>query len=118
MLSTPSFFDVSDFTFKAIFSADKPVWSALHNLKPFMKTFTYPDYSTIFPKNGEPLPKTIVLHNNEIYNGDEVDIEFGDAPKGQLLVVKKWPDPGGCFSHYGRLCFHGPANFHWQRRPY
>ncbi len=88
MLSTPSFFDLSDFSFSEIFTPDEPVWSALHNLKPFLKTFTYPDYSTFFPKNGEPLTKTVVLHSSEIINADEFDIEFGDAPKGQLRVTK------------------------------
>ncbi len=88
MLSSASFFDLDDFTFAAIFSADKPVWSGLHNLKSYLNNFTYPDYSDIFPKNGEPLTRTVVIHNNTTYTGDEVDIVFGDAPKGQLLVTK------------------------------
>jgi NDP-sugar pyrophosphorylase family protein len=89
MLSHTSFFNLQDFTFAAIFAADEPVWSALHNLKPFLQKFTYPDYSAIFPKNGEPLPKTIVIHDNTTYTGDEVDIIFGDAPKGGLIVTKE-----------------------------
>ena len=86
MLSPSSFFNLQDFRFATIFTDDQPVWSALHNLKAFLNKFTYPNYSEIFPKNGEPFAKTIVLHAGKTYKSDEVNIVFGDAPKGELTV--------------------------------
>ncbi len=88
MLSSSSFFDLQDFSFAEIFSEGEPVWSGLHNLKTFLNKFTYPDYSAFFSKNGEPLTRTVVIHDNNIYIGDEVDIIFGDAPKGELIVTR------------------------------
>ena len=88
MLSTSSFFDLDNFSFAEIFSTEKPVWSALHNLKSFLAAFPYPDYTAIFPKNGEPLTKTVVIHGDTTYLSDEVAIVFGDAPKGGLRVTK------------------------------
>lgn len=88
MLSPASFFNLQDFSFSEIFTDGKPVWSALHNLKTFLNNFNYPDYSAIFPKNGEPLSKTIVIHESQIYQSNEVDIVFGDAPKGGVIVTK------------------------------
>ncbi len=95
MLSSTCFFDLHDFSFAEIFTPDEPVWSALHNLKPYLSAFSYPNYSKIFPRNGEPLAKTIVLHGDATYLADEVDIVFGDAPKGELMVSKAGkPLPG------------------------
>ncbi len=107
MLSTPSFFNLKDFSFAEVFTDHEPVWSALHNLKSFLNDFTYPDYSNIFSKNGEPLTKTVVIHNETIYTGDEVDIVFGDAPKGQLLVTRNGQPLAGASVLMGGSVFMG-----------
>jgi NDP-sugar pyrophosphorylase family protein len=88
MLTCASFFDLSDCSFAALFQDSPYVWQGLGRLKAFMDEAGYPDFSHIFPKNGEPLAHTIVLHQTEVYTGDEVDIVFGDAPKGLLRVSK------------------------------
>ncbi len=89
MLTCASFFDLSDSSFAELFMETAYVWQGLSRLQPYMNDLSYPDFGKIFPKNGEPLPKTIVLHQADVYNGDEVDIEFGDAPKGLLKVSKE-----------------------------
>jgi NDP-sugar pyrophosphorylase family protein len=57
-------------------------------LKSYLNDFNYPDYLQLFPKNGEPLPHTVVIHDETTYTGAEVDIVFGDAPKGGLVVKR------------------------------
>lgn len=89
MLTCASFFDLSRFAFADLFMQTKYAWEALSRLKAYMQQATYPDYSTFLPKNGEPLTRTIVLHKNEVFSGDEVEIDFGDAPKGLLKVSKE-----------------------------
>jgi acetyltransferase-like isoleucine patch superfamily enzyme len=88
MLTCTSFFDLSEFSFAKLFMGTEYVWQGLSHLKSFMNEASYPDFNKIFPKNGEPLPKTIVLYEADVYSGDEVDIAFGDAPKGLLKVCK------------------------------
>ncbi len=89
MLTCASFFDLSDFASAELFMNTEYVWQGLNRLKAYMNEASYPDFSKIFPKNGEPLAHTIVLHESDVYNGDEVDIDFGDAPKGLLRVSKE-----------------------------
>lgn len=89
MLTCASFFDLSDFASAELFMNTEYVWQGLNRLKAYMKEASYPDFSKIFPKNGEPLRHTIVLHESDVYIGDEVDIDFGDAPKGLLRVSKE-----------------------------
>lgn len=88
MLTCSSFFDLSDSSFADLFTNTDHVWQGLSRLKSYMDGATYPDFSKIFPKNGEPLTKTIVFHQADVYSGDQVDIEFGDATKGMLTVSK------------------------------
>ena len=86
MLTPASFFDLSSFSHAALFSGHDHVWDGLKGLKAYMAAYHYADLSGFLPKNGEPLKETIVLHDNGFLTGDQVDIEFGDAPKGKLLV--------------------------------
>ncbi|MDA3785801.1 MAG: hypothetical protein PF568_02730 [Deltaproteobacteria bacterium] len=88
MLTSASFFDLSDPTFADLFMHTEHVWDGLKHLKSYLIAASYPDFSHIFPKNGEPLAKTLVLHKADAYSGDEVDILFGDAPKGLLKVSR------------------------------
>lgn len=89
MLTCASFFDISDTSFAELFMNTDHAWQGLSRLKSYMNKASYPDFSKIFQKNGEPFTKTIVLHEADVYSGDEVDIEFGDAPKGLLKVSKE-----------------------------
>lgn len=88
MLTYSSFFDLTDFTFADLFTETEFVWDALHGLKSFMNKEKYQGFGDLLPSNGEPLRTTIVLWENQALAGDEVEIEFGDAPKGKLLVTK------------------------------
>lgn len=89
MLTCASFLDLSDCSFADLFMNTDHVWQGLNRLKSYMDGVSYPDYSKIFPKNGEPLTRTIVLHEADVFNGDEVEIDFGDAPKGLLKVTRE-----------------------------
>ncbi len=89
MLTPSSFFDLEDFSHRELFANATFVWDALKELKHYLAHQNYPDLSTFMPKNGEPLAHTVVLHDTTVLSGDDCDIEFGDAPKGKLIVRRQ-----------------------------
>ncbi|MEN8141724.1 MAG: hypothetical protein ABFR97_10945 [Thermodesulfobacteriota bacterium] len=90
MLSPASFFNLEEFNHRELFHAGPKVWDALKGLKSYMANYSYPDLSKVLPKNGEPLTRTIVIYGREILTADEeLEIVFGDAPKGELLVRRQ-----------------------------
>ncbi len=92
MLSTQSFFDLSDFPHAALFHAEKPVWDALNMLKSYMDEHHYPDLHSEFCSNGEPLPHSLIIHQGKIFSSDGHIIEHGDTTKGMLKVRIKDSD--------------------------
>ncbi len=88
MLTTKSFFDLSDFPHAALFNNDKPVWEALNNLKSYMDTHTYPDIQSDLIQDGIPLPDSAILHQGKIFSTSECTIEYGDTTKGKLKITK------------------------------
>ncbi len=89
MLSTKSFFDLSDFPHQSLFDADKPVWEALNNLKSYMDSHSYPEPDRKLIPNATPLTRTIVYHGNSFIPASDCLIEFGDTTKGKLRVVRE-----------------------------
>ncbi len=89
MLTTRSFFDLSDFSHSALFDAEKPVWEALNTLKIYMDEHHYPDLHSELCTDGEPLPHSLIIHQGEIFSSDGHIIEHGDATKGLLKVHRK-----------------------------
>jgi len=85
MLTTASFFDLADFTHRALF-ADGPAWGALHGLKTYMDTQVYPDFQTRIPLD-QPLPETLVVVGDEILPAKGLTLKIGDATKGKIAVL-------------------------------
>ena len=88
MLTVEHFFDLSDFSFADLFSADDYVWTALSNLKGYMDNHTYPLLDRALLPDGKPLPETVVLHDGRFLASDNLEIEYGDATKGKLAVAR------------------------------
>ncbi len=89
MLTTKSFFDLSDFQHSSLFIEDSPVWEALNTLKPFMDAHDYPSIQSDLIQEGVPLRSSVVLHNNHFFSASECIIEFGDTTKGKLTISKE-----------------------------
>ncbi|MBI4793313.1 MAG: hypothetical protein HY789_11465 [Deltaproteobacteria bacterium] len=88
MLKADTFFDLSPFSHREIFSAAEYVWDGLKMLKSYMAQYRYhavPDCA----KKSELLHATLVFHDNVFLDARELTIEYGDATKGRLLVYRK-----------------------------
>lgn len=85
MLTTETFFDLSLFEHKQLFTSAIYPWDGLKNLKSYMDTQSYPDLPDS-AKKSEPFLHTLVFHNNNFFSAADLTIEFGDATKGKLKV--------------------------------
>lgn len=88
MLTPSSFFDLSSFDHKALFTDTTFVWEGLQRLKEYMDNQKYPLPAFSLPAN-EPFTKTIVLYDNNVLSAEGLTIDFGDATKGKLKVFKE-----------------------------
>jgi len=86
MLNPHSFFDLSDFSHSSLFLETEYVWTALTTLKGYMDIFVYPQLKSPLLTEGEPLAKTVILHEGQILSATGLDIAYGDATKEQLRV--------------------------------
>lgn len=89
MLTTQSFFDLSNFPHPSLFDAEKPVWEALNNLKSYMDGHNYPSFDSAMLQDGVPLLHSLIIHQGEIFSSDNYTIEYGDTTKGKLKVIQK-----------------------------
>jgi len=88
MLTTKSFFELSDFPYAALFNADKPVWEALNDLKTYMDSFDYQTIKSDLIQDGVPLLQSVILHRGTIFSTDGYSIKYGDTTKEKLKVTK------------------------------
>jgi len=88
MLTTKSFFDLSDFPHASLFNDSKPVWEALNTLKTYMDSHDYPDFKSDLIQDGVPLPQSVILHRGQVFSTSGYTIEYGDTTKGKLTVKK------------------------------
>ncbi|HIQ37703.1 MAG TPA: hypothetical protein EYH36_06885 [Desulfocapsa sulfexigens] len=88
MLTTKSFFDLSDFPHASLFNDNKPVWEALNTLKTYMNTHDYPNFNSDLIRDGAPLPQSVILHRGQVFSTSGYTIEYGDTTKGKLIVKK------------------------------
>jgi bifunctional N-acetylglucosamine-1-phosphate-uridyltransferase/glucosamine-1-phosphate-acetyltransferase GlmU-like protein len=86
MLTTASFFDLSDFSHRALFGPG-PVWETLKGLKAYMDAHPYPAFGAGLPLD-QPLPETLVLVDGVIIPAKGLTIHHGDAIKGKLIVTR------------------------------
>ncbi|MFZ5775738.1 MAG: hypothetical protein ACOY3Z_09675 [Thermodesulfobacteriota bacterium] len=85
-LTNSAFFDTSRFAHPDLFEADAYPWQALVRLKEYLAAFPYPEVA--WPRQAAPLAATLILHQNELFDAESCEIDFGDATKGKLLVRK------------------------------
>ncbi len=88
MLEATSLFDLQDFDHAELFRSGEYVWSALSYLKEYMDNHTYSDLPRELITDGKPLTDTIVFHDGKWLSGTELSIEYGDATKGKLKVLR------------------------------
>ncbi len=88
MLTTNSFFDLTQFPHPSLFDKDKPVWEALNRLKSYMDTHNYPDFDSEQVQDAVPLPHTVIIYQGQIFSSSEYTVEYGDTTKGKLKVTK------------------------------
>ena len=86
MLSPHSFFDLSEFSHGPLFLEKEYVWTALTRLKEYMNSYVYPQLTSSLLPEGEPLTRTVVLHEEEILSATGLQIIYGDTTKQQLRV--------------------------------
>lgn len=85
MLAPSDFFDLKDNPFAGMFANVEYVWEGLRNISSFIQDFIKPNISSII-QNGPVLDRTVVLHEDRIYNSG-FRIESQAAAKGELTVV-------------------------------
>ncbi len=88
MLTTESFFDLSEFDHKDVFRKSVNVWDSLKYLKEYMNGFDYTFANTSMPKN-QPLPHSFVFFKGDIFQvTEDFQINLGDATKGKMQIFR------------------------------
>ncbi len=88
MLSAASFFELSDFPDREIFSSTKYVWEGLKKLKTYMDERNFPEFSHKDLLSGLPLQVPLIWHDNRLQAATGCSITYGDATKGRLVVQR------------------------------
>ncbi len=88
MLTTQSFFDVSEFPDNQLINPAAPAWQPLNELKSYMDNYKYPKYDNVYIRNGIPLTEHIIIHNGQTLCFNDLEIIYGDTTKGELQVKK------------------------------
>ncbi len=88
MLSTASFFDLTDFADKDVFAESTYVWDGLKNLKSYMDASAWPLFSHPDLHNGVPLVRPLLWYEGKLQETENCSITYGDATKGKLVVER------------------------------
>lgn len=88
MLTSQSFFDLSDFPNDDLFTPADPAWQPLNDLKTYMDTYKYPKYDNVYIRNGVPLTEPIVIHRSQTLCFNDLEIIYGNTTKGELQVKR------------------------------
>jgi NDP-sugar pyrophosphorylase family protein len=88
MLTTKSFFDLSQFPHASLFENNKPAWEALNSLNTYMDAHIYPELDPELLPNGVPLPESVICYKGHFFSTAGQTIEYGDTTKGKLRVTK------------------------------
>jgi bifunctional N-acetylglucosamine-1-phosphate-uridyltransferase/glucosamine-1-phosphate-acetyltransferase GlmU-like protein len=89
MLDAASFFDLSDFQAREIFTDTQFVWEGLKNLKTYMDALEYGSFTHKYLQDGVPLPCSLLYHEGRLQSmNDGCSIQYGDATKGKLVVTR------------------------------
>lgn len=82
-----AFFDLGEFAHRNLFAGQSMVWEGLAALKAYMEAATYPELPPWLPR-GVPLPETVLCLDGCFLSAKGYVIDYGDATKGKLAVVK------------------------------
>ena len=82
-----AFFDLGAFAHRDLFAGQSMVWEGLAALKTFMEAATYQELPPWLPR-GVPLTATVVCLDGRCLSAQGYTIDYGDATKGKLAVVK------------------------------
>lgn len=88
MLSADLLFDLSEFDHGALFSSDRPVWSALQDLKQYLDGLTYPTHLFSRLADAVPVGEHLVVHGDTLIEASQCQIDYGDTFKGGLVIRK------------------------------
>ena len=88
MLDAASFFDLTDLSFKDVFTDTNYVWEGLKNLKAYMDETVYEPFDHESMENGVPLTQPLIFHEGRLQNAVDCTINYGDVTKGKLLVER------------------------------
>ncbi len=86
MFAPHAFFDLTNFEHRALFADAAFVWDALKRLKEYMAAAPCPELDRRLLPNGVPLPRAAVFHEGKWMSGADLQIEYGDATRGRLLI--------------------------------
>jgi UDP-N-acetylglucosamine diphosphorylase / glucose-1-phosphate thymidylyltransferase / UDP-N-acetylgalactosamine diphosphorylase / glucosamine-1-phosphate N-acetyltransferase / galactosamine-1-phosphate N-acetyltransferase len=86
MLTSSSFFDLSEFLHASLFQESEYVWTALTRLKDYMNGYLYPLLKSPLLPEAEPLTGTVVLYEGQVLSASGLNIVYGDTTKQQLQV--------------------------------
>ena len=88
MLSADILFDLKIFSHAPLFSADRPVWSALQDLKKYMNEFSYPADLFNCLADGVAAREHLVVYGGELIDGGQCHIDYGDTLGGGLVISR------------------------------
>lgn len=88
MLTSQSFFDLSDFPNHDLFTPADQVWQPLNDLKNYMDIYKYPKYDNVYIRNGVPLTEPIIIHRGQTLCFNDLEIIYGNTTKGELQVKR------------------------------
>ena len=88
MLDAGSFFDLTTFAHKEVFSETEHVCDGLKNLRSYMDGFIAPPLVHPGLTRGVPLRQPLVLHHGILSCSREYEFVFGDTGKGGLKVLQ------------------------------
>lgn len=86
MLTTGSFFDLSDSPYQDLFADCTAVWDPLKKLKEYVCGNTAPTFQHVCLTDGVPLESPYISFNGKLRNARECIITYGDTTKGGLSV--------------------------------
>lgn len=92
MLKPEDFFDLHEFEHKRIFRDVEFVWEALVKLKSHLRDSLTPNIAHL---SGNMLPTTRIIWNGETISDDHIEIEHGDATKGDVRVFSNGRELSG-----------------------
>jgi len=86
MLTTGSFFDLSDSPHRDLFADCATVWDPLKKLKAYVSDNTAPTFEHVCLTDGVPLDSPYISFNGKLRNARECIVTYGDTTKGGLSV--------------------------------